>query len=412
MLRTLFYLKNTMINPQKTQPAQLPVPSAAQRLRSETLERLIRQKIADHGGWLPFDTYMNLALYTPELGYYTNDLSPFSMWAEHGDFITAPLLSPLFGASLAEQAMEVFELMPDTPPCILEFGAGTGRLAADIVQHLAQRGIAVDYQIMELSASLRAQQQATLHDALAHTPHQHTFTWLDALPEQFNGVMIGNEVLDAMPVRLIGMNQGQWFERGVAVEHDQLVWRDHPTETTLPMDADWQGALRATNGFYLSEIHEQQIAFMRSLEHSLQRGVILMIDYGFPAHEYYHPERNRGTLMCHIQHVAHDDALYCPGVQDLTAHVNFSALLPAADSALHAIGYTSQANFLLNNGILNLLSQVEPEQQRVHANRVQRLLSEAEMGELFKVMAWSKGMDFAEDETLQGFIRGDRLHRL
>ena len=390
----------------------LPTPSAAQSLRSEALSRLIQQKIADNGGWLSFDAYMNLALYTPELGYYTNDLSPFSMWAEQGDFITAPLLSPLFGACLAEQAMEVFELMPDTPPCILEFGAGTGRLAADIVQHLAQRGIAVEYQIMELSASLRAQQQATIHDALARMPHQHTFTWLDALPEQFSGVMIGNEVLDAMPVRLIGMNQGEWFERGITVEHDQLVWHDRSTDTPLRMDADWQSALRAANGCYLSEIHEQQSAFMRSLEHSLQRGVILMIDYGFPAHEYYHPERNRGTLMCHIQHVAHDDALYHPGVQDLTAHVNFSALLPAPDSALQAIGYTSQANFLLNNGILNLLADIEPEQQRVHANRVQRLLSEAEMGELFKVMAWSKGMDFAEDETLQGFIRGDRLHRL
>ena len=390
----------------------LPTPSAAQSLRSEALSRLIQQKIADNGGWLSFDAYMNLALYTPELGYYTNDLSPFSMWAEQGDFITAPLLSPLFGACLAEQAMEVFELMPDTPPCILEFGAGTGRLAADIVQHLAQRGIAVEYQIMELSASLRAQQQATIHDALARMPHQHTFTWLDALPEQFSGVMIGNEVLDAMPVRLIGMNQGEWFERGITVEHDQLVWHDRSTDTPLRMDADWQSALRAANGYYLSEIHEQQVAFLCSLEHSLQRGVILMIDYGFPAHEYYHPERNRGTLMCHIQHHAHDDALYYPGVQDLTTHVNFSALLPDANSELQAIGYTSQANFLLNNGILDLLAQVEPEQQRVHANRVQRLLSEAEMGELFKVMAWSKGLDFSADETLRGFIRGDRLHRL
>ena len=151
---------------------------------------------------------------------------------------------------------------------------------------------------------------------------------------------------------------------------------------------------------------------MHALAHSMQRGVIIMIDYGFPAHEYYHPERSRGTMMCHIQHVAHDEALYYPGVQDITAHVNFSALLPAEDADWQAIGYTSQANFLLNNGILNLLAQIEPEQQRVHANRVQRLLSEAEMGELFKVMAWSKGLDFAEDETLQGFIRGDRLHRL
>lgn len=412
MLRTLFYLKNTMIKPQNTRPAQLPVPSAEQIARSAQLNAQIQRKIADNGGWLPFDHYMNLALYTPELGYYTNELSPFSMWAAQGDFVTAPLLTPLFGACLAEQALEVFELLTQPRGHILEFGAGTGRLAADILLHLAQLGVAVDYHIMELSATLQAQQRATIEEALAGVAHQHRFSWLHELPQGFQGVMIGNEVLDAMPVRLIGMHEGTWFERGVAVENEQLVWQDRPTETMLPMDADWQNALRASGATYLSEMHEQQVAFIRSLANSLQRGVILMLDYGFPAHEFYHPERSRGTLMCHIQHVAHDDALYHPGVQDLTAHVNFSALLPEDNSDVQAIGYTSQANFLINNGILNLLAQIEPEQQRVHANRVQRLLSEAEMGELFKVMAWSKGLNFAEDETLQGFVRGDRLHRL
>ena len=178
------------------------------------------------------------------------------------------------------------------------------------------------------------------------------------------------------------------------------------------MPIEWQNALAQSQSRYLSETHHQQIAFIDSLSHALKSGVILMIDYGFPAHEYYHPERNTGTMMCHIQHVAHDDALYYPGVQDITAHVNFSALLPASESDVQAIGYTSQANFLINNGILELLADIEPEQQRIHANRIQRLLSEAEMGELFKVMAWSRGLDFAEDETLQGFCRGDRLERL
>ncbi len=395
---------------------KLPTPSAAQIARSEQLTALIQAEIARNGGWIPFDQYMNAALYTPNLGYYANELSPFSMWADQGDFITAPLLTPLFGVALAEQALEVFELIkhvqPDAPANILEFGAGTGRLAADMLRHLAERGVAVHYQIMELSATLQAQQRATITEALADIPHQHRFTWLSELPQQFCGLMLGNEVLDAMPVRLIGMDNGQAFERGVAVENHQLIWQERPSDEHLPMPAEWRDALRDSGARYLSETHTQQTAFIESLAQHLHIGVIVMIDYGFPSHEYYHPERNRGTMMCHIQHVAHDEALYYPGVQDLTAHVNFSALVPAENAAYQAIGYTSQANFLINNGILDQLAQIEPEQQRVHANRVQRLLSEAEMGELFKAMAWSKGIEFDEDETLQGFVRGDRLHRL
>ena len=395
---------------------KLPTPSAAQIARSEQLTALIQAEIARNGGWIPFNQYMNAALYTPNLGYYANELSPFSMWADQGDFITAPLLTPLFGVALAEQALEVFELIkhvqPDAPANILEFGAGTGRLAADMLRHLAERGVAVHYQIMELSATLQAQQRATITEALADIPHQHRFTWLSELPQQFCGLMLGNEVLDAMPVRLIGMDNGQAFERGVAVENHQLIWQERPSDEHLPMPAEWRDALRDSGARYLSETHTQQTAFIESLAQHLHIGVIVMIDYGFPSHEYYHPERNRGTMMCHIQHVAHDEALYYPGVQDLTAHVNFSALVPAENAAYQAIGYTSQANFLINNGILDQLAQIEPEQQRVHANRVQRLLSEAEMGELFKAMAWSKGIEFDEDETLQGFVRGDRLHRL
>ena len=387
-----------------------PTPSTEQITRSAQLSARIREQIAHNGGWLPFDAYMNAALYTPELGYYTNTLSPFSMWAQDGDFVTAPLLTPLFGACLAEQAIEVFELTGQAN--ILEFGAGTGRLAADILRHLAAQNIAVNYQILELSATLQAQQRSEIETALQGVTHQHTYAWLNALPNDFVGLMFGNEVLDAMPVKLIGMDAGAGFERGVAIENNTLVWQDRPTTDTLPMPIEWQNALAQSQSRYLSETHHQQIAFIDSLSHALKSGVILMIDYGFPAHEYYHPERNTGTMMCHIQHVAHDDALYYPGVQDITAHVNFSALLPASDSDVQAIGYTSQANFLINNGILELLADIEPEQQRIHANRIQRLLSEAEMGELFKVMAWRRGLDFAEDETLQGFCRGDRLERL
>ena len=176
------------------------------------------------------------------------------------------------------------------------------------------------------------------------------------------------------------------------------------------MDDEWRDALMTSGGHYLSETHTQQIAFMKSLANVLHCGAIIMIDYGFPAHEFYHPQRNTGTLMCHIQHVAHDDGLYFPGVQDITAHVNFSALTKI--EGLTPLGYTNQANFLINNGILNLLTEIEGEQQRIQANRVSKLLSEAEMGELFKVMVWGKNLKIDDDDILIGFERGDRLDTL
>jgi SAM-dependent MidA family methyltransferase len=386
--------------------ASLPTPSAAQITRSADLVQHIIQLIDAHQGWLPFDEYMNAALYTPRLGYYSNDGSPFSEFGAKGDFITAPLLSPLFGACVAEQALEVFERIGSNQ--MLEIGAGTGQLAADVLTHLAKSGVKAQYYILELSATLRAQQQATLADA-----GFHNVIWLDALPVDFEGLIVGNEVLDAMPVKLVGMKQGQWFERGVVHENGQLKYADKVTTERLPTSDSWQAALRESGATYLSETQHQQAAFIKSLASCLNHGVILMIDYGFPAKEFYHPQRNTGTLMCHIQHVAHDDALYYPGVQDITAHVNFSALKEAGclDNLL-CVGYTNQANFLINTGLLNLLSQIEPEQQRIHANRVSKLLSEAEMGELFKVMAWQKGLDWDEDDALLGFERGDRIDSL
>jgi SAM-dependent MidA family methyltransferase len=386
--------------------ASLPTPSAAQISRSTELTQHIIALIQAHQGWLPFDEYMNAALYTPRLGYYSNDGSPFSEFGAKGDFITAPLLSPLFGACLAEQALEVFERAGSNH--ILEIGAGTGQLAADVLTHLAKQGIKSQYYILELSATLRAQQQATLADAGIHN-----VIWLDALPVDFEGLIVGNEVLDAMPIKLVGMKQGAWFERGVVHVAGQLAYADKPTVERLPTSHSWQEALRESGATYLSETQHQQAAFIKSLASCLKRGVILMIDYGFPAKEFYHPQRNTGTLMCHIQHVAHDDALYYPGVQDITAHVNFSILKDAGClEKLLAIGYTNQANFLINTGVLSLLSNIEPEQQRIHANRVSKLLSEAEMGELFKVMAWQKGLDWDVDDALLGFERGNRLDSL
>ncbi|WP_162845185.1 class I SAM-dependent methyltransferase [Hydromonas duriensis] len=382
---------------------QLPQPSTAQLARSEQLMSVIHTLIHQAHGWLPFDAYMNAALYTPRLGYYASETSPFSALAADGDFITAPLLSPEFGACIAEQALEVFERVGVAQ--ILEVGAGTGRLAADILTHLHNRGVQVNYAILELSGTLRAQQQATLADAGVHLSHQ--VRWLDALPEDYEGFIIGNEVLDAMPVELIGVQAGQWFERGVTADAQGLEYVDRPTDKRLTMPKEWLTALEDSGATYVSETHCQQLAFIESLGACLKKGVVLMLDYGFPAHEFYHPQRNTGTLMCHIQHVAHDDALYCPGVQDITAHVNFSALKSPRN--LTAIGYVNQANFLINCGLLELLTQLPEEHMRVAANRAHKLISEAEMGELFKAMAWAKGLAFEEDDTLQGFTRGNRL---
>ena len=384
--------------------SKLPQPSPAQQARSSQLVAQIRQTIAQNSGWIPFDDYMNAALYTPNLGYYASELSPFSMRAAQGDFVTAPLLTPLFGACLAQQAIEVFERTG--APQILEIGAGTGKLAADILNHLAQLNTPATYFILELSATLRAEQQATIAQIAPHAAAH--VTWLDTLPTDFDGFIIGNEVLDAMPVKLIGIKDGAWFERGVAWHNEQLIFADRPTTQTLPMNDEWRAALQTSHSGYLSETHAQQIGFMTSLAHALRKGVIVMIDYGFPAHEFYHPQRSTGTLMCHIQHVAHADPLYYAGVQDITAHVNFSAL--AHINGLHTLGYVSQANFLINNGLLDFIPQ-QPD-PRLAANRALRLMSEAEMGELFKVMAWHKGLDFSDDDTLQGFTRGDRLASL
>lgn len=397
-------------------PSKLPQPSAAQIDRSAVLMQQIKTQVERNNGWLPFDAYMNAALYTPELGYYTNEGSPFSAFAAKGDFITAPLLSPLFGACIAEQAIEVFERIGAFN--ILEIGAGTGRLAADICTHLSACGVTVNYSILELSGTLRAQQQSTIRDAMANNkdnskPHQ--IEWLDALPTDYIGFIIGNEVLDAMPVKLIGVQNGEWFERGIVVENNTLAYQNHATDKRLPMPAKWLDALEQSGATYLSETHHQQIAFIESLGACLKRGAVMMIDYGFPAHEFYHPQRNTGTLMCHIQHVAHDDALYFAGVQDITAHVNFSAL-NFCQNDLKPQGYVNQANFLINTGLLDFLAQMPRDDNdtaaRAAANRAHKLISEAEMGELFKVMVWIKNMPMDEYETLIGFGRGDRLDSL
>jgi SAM-dependent MidA family methyltransferase len=357
---------------------------------SEALTQHLAQLIAKSGGWLPFDAFMQAALYTPAMGYYTNGLPKLGSGAG-SDFITAPEMSPLFGQCLGDQAAQIMQATETHT--IYEFGAGSGQLALQICEHLAQISCRLDqYFIIEISSELRARQQQTL----AHWGDR--VQWLSHWPEQMHGVVIGNEVLDAMPVKLLSRVQGVWHERGVVCEESLLAWQDRPTGLRPPQDI-------AGEHDYLCEIHPQQEAFMRSLADRLQRGAALLIDYGFPEAEYYHPQRHMGTVMTHQQHKSGTDPLSDVGLKDITAHVNFTlCALAAQDAGLDVLGYTSQGRFLLNIG---LLSKTEHLAQAGRA-QIAKLIHEHEMGELFKVLAVGKGVDF----ELIGFTQGDRSHTL
>ncbi|MDP3607483.1 MAG: SAM-dependent methyltransferase [Methylophilus sp.] len=382
--------------------ASLPIPSAQALAHSAQLQSLIQQHIQQQGGWIDFATFMHMALYTPNLGYYSGGAKKFGIG---GDFVTAPEISPLFTRALARQVAQVIVL---TQGDILELGAGTGKLAADLLQELEQLdALPSQYCILEVSDYLRQIQRDNLQNWLPDALFGR-LVWLDALPTQWRGMILGNEVLDAIPVHIVGKQQGVLVERGV-IWQDGFAWQDRPL-TSGPM----LEAVIALNlpDAYLTEIAPAATGLMLSLSERLQHGVICMLDYGFGASEYYHPQRNTGTLMCHYQHYAHSDPLIHVGLQDITAHVNFTAMAEAAHTQqLSVMGYVNQANFLINSGILQLLEQVSPEQMAVYApmvSAVQKLLSPAEMGELFKVVLFGRGMNV----PLLGAIQGDKRHML
>ncbi len=375
----------------------MPAPSPEATAHSDRLAALIGAEIAAAGGWIGFDRYMELALYAPALGYYTAGARKFGSGAAGGDFVTAPEISPLFARALAAQVAQVFE---HAAPRIVEFGAGTGRLARDLIDALDARGAAVEsYGIVELSADLRERQRSLLDDARVR--------WLDSPPQGFRGVIVANEVLDVMPVRLFAREDGRLVERGVALRDGGLVFASRPADASLAEAvAGIEGEVGRLPDGYGSEIGLAAHGWMRSAADWLGEGVLLAIDYGFPRREYYLPQRLMGTLMCHYRHHAHADPLWLPGLNDITAHVDFTAMaLAAHEGGLEVLGYTSQAHFLLNCGLLGLLEQ---ERTPAAANAAHRLISEAEMGELVKVLAVGRGIG----ASLLGFARGDRTHTL
>jgi SAM-dependent MidA family methyltransferase len=343
-----------------------------------------------------FDRFMARALYEPGLGYYANTAPKFGHLPSDGsDFVTAPELTPLFGHTLARQVAQA--LVATGTDEVWEFGAGSGALARQVLDALSVLGRAPErYTIVDLSGSLRERQRGTLQ---AHAGRVH---WADALPERMSGVVLGNEVLDAMPVQLLVRLNGIWHERGVALDPaGRLVWADRPTSLRpaleVPGDHD-----------YLTEIHPQAQAFMRTLADRLQRGAAFLFDYGFPEAEYYHPQRSMGTLMCHRGHRSDSEPLLDVGWKDITAHVNFTGVaLAAQDAGLEVIGYTSQGRFLLNAGLLELAHGADVRQNAM----MQKLLNEHEMGELFKVLALAPAGS-ADGWVPMGFATGDRSHRL
>lgn len=356
----------------------LPDPPADALQASLALQSRIRQAIAADDGWISFSRYMDLSLYTPGLGYYAGGAVKLG---KDGDFTTAPEISALFGATLARFASDLFG---DAAFNILEFGAGTGKLAGDLLGAAAESGTKIaSYQIVEVSSELRARQQR----ALANYPQVE---WLDAPPAVFTGLVIANEVLDAMPVPLLVRRDGRWLERGVALEGSDFRFVDRECEQGMAGQIPGEPLLPEG---YLTEVHPQQAGFMRLVGEMLRAGdggAALMIDYGFPASEYYLPQRSGGTLMCHYRHHAHADPFYLPGLQDITSHIDFSEIARAGlDAGLEVGFYMSQAAFLIGAGLPNLLDRqgaADPVHWLPLSNAVQKLTSPAEMGELFKAM--------------------------
>lgn len=355
---------------------------------------LVRRAIDAAGGWLPFDRFMAFALYAPGLGYYARGATLLGASpADGSDFTTAPEMSALFGATLAHQVRQALDATGTDE--LWEFGAGSGALAMQLLQALGDR--VRRFTIVDVSGALRVRQRERL------APFGDRVQWIDALPEAMHGVVIGNEVLDAMPVQLLHFDGARWFERGVAASRAGFVFADRPTPLRPPLDAAFVPGTT-------TEIHPQAEAFVRTLADRLRRGAVFLIDYGFPDAEYYLPERRGGTLMCHRGHRSDTDPLVDVGEKDITAHVNFSGIaLAAQDAGLDVLGYTSQARFLFNCGITDALQAAQQRGDWAALAAAQKLITEHEMGELFKVIGWVKG---APPFDAIGFADGDRSHRL
>lgn len=376
---------------------------------SQRLAGLIRDEIERQGGRITFARYMELALYAPELGYYSAGLNKFGV---AGDFVTAPEISPLFARCAARQCRQVLQALGGGD--ILEFGAGSGVMAADLLVELeALNSLPRHYFILEISAELRERQRATLTQRIPHLSGR--VIWLDELPKQkLRGVVFANEVLDAMPVHRFRLDAERVAELYVACVDDAFAWRAGPVSdpALAKRIAEIRAASPDLKPGYISEINLAAPAWVQTVAAAIESGMLLLIDYGYPRHELYHTERARGVLLCHYRHHAHGDPFLYPGLQDITAHVDFTALAEAGHAAgLQVAGYTTQANFLLGCGLTDLAAAVPAHEtrQRIQlAEQIKRLTLPGEMGETFKALALTR--DFSK--PLLGFKLRDLRDRL
>jgi len=367
----------------------LPAPPPEALAHSTELAERIAERIAQAGDWIPFSKYMEMALYEPRLGYYAAGARKFG---EAGDFVTAPEISNVFAKCMALQARQVIE---KTGGNILELGPGSGVLAADMFEELlAHKVVPERYFLLEVSPDLRERQRKLL--AYRFPEHIGRFVWLDSLPEKITGLVIANEVLDVVPCAIVHRTRDQLLERGVIVTEAGFAWDDQP----MPDDALKR---RAESAFppgdysYLSEINLAAEGLVRTVAASIDKGVALFIDYGFPEREFYHPQRFMGPLRCHYRHRFHGDPFFLPGLQDITAHVDFTAMARAAEGVdAEVYGFTTQAYFLISCGLAVMVADGDPGMTLSRlkgTSAVHRLINPSEMGELFKVLGVGRGID-------------------
>ncbi|MEA1889538.1 MAG: SAM-dependent methyltransferase [Pseudomonadota bacterium] len=389
----------------------LPEPDKLSAEHSHKLAIQIQQVMADRGGAIPFSEFMHLALYAPAMGYYAAGQRRFGA---EGDFVTAPELGDVFGQCLARQVAQVFEEI-DAPCDILEFGAGSGRLAVALVKELDRLAVLPEhYYILETSADLQQRQRQMITEQLPQ--HSERFVWLDSMPQQaITGVVLANEVLDAMPVEMFAVDDEgvaqQYLVESAGSAAEEFQWACRSSEGLL---AEQIAELELPAG-YSSELNPAIRGWIAMIEKGLNQGVVLLVDYGFPRHEYYHPQRTGGTMMCHFRHHSHSNPLALVGIQDITAHVDFTGVAEAAIAAeLDVLGYTTQANFLLSSGLTEVVSLADAGEEEISKpqlvinHEIQLLTSPAEMGELFKVIALGKGIE----HELLGFIFRDMRGKL
>ncbi len=373
---------------------------------SKLLGSKIATEIASQGGWIAFSRYMEMALYEPGMGYYSAGAHKLGAG---GDFTTAPELSPLFGAAIVSAILPVLEGLKaqGLPAKILEFGAGTGKLAESILTRLNDLGFQLDgYDIIEISPDLTQRQQERLHKLAAELELSTKCSWLSSLTENFKGVILANEVIDAIPCDAIIYQNGFWYWYGVSFAEDKFFWKTgKPVEQALLPESLLSGNF--SEG-YVTELHPQANAWIRQIAKQLDAGLFLTFDYGFPESEYYHPQRIEGTLIAHHRHHAIQDPFYLPGLCDLTTHVEWAQIARSALAEnVDDVYLTNQAAFLLDAGIGDIALEIgdpsNPETFLPISNSLQKLLSEAEMGELFKAFAFSKKLD----DLLPGYVLED-----